>query len=76
MIYAAVASTFAAMHSRHALPDWNSLAACGDDELPLLDTALLIARDEYPSLDAGEYAHIIEGYADAVRPKLAAVSPS
>ena len=28
------------------LPDWNSLATLGDDELPLLGTALLIARDE------------------------------
>ena len=36
------------MRSHYALPDWNSLSAYGDDELPLLDTALLIARDEYP----------------------------
>jgi regulator of sirC expression with transglutaminase-like and TPR domain len=58
------------MHSRYVLPDWNSLAACGDDDLPLLDTALLIARDEYPSLDAGSYAQTIQGYADALRPRL------
>src|SRR6478736_8548652 len=58
------------MHGRYVLPDWNSLAACGDDEHPLLDTALLIARDEYPSLDAGSYAQTIQGYADTIKPKL------
>ena len=58
------------MHGRYVLPDWNSLAACGDDELPLLETALLIARDEYPHLDAGSYADTIQSYADALRPKL------
>jgi regulator of sirC expression with transglutaminase-like and TPR domain len=58
------------MHRRHALPDWNELASRGDDELPLLDTALLIARDEYPDLDPGEYNAAIQGYADALKPKL------
>jgi regulator of sirC expression with transglutaminase-like and TPR domain len=58
------------MHGRYVLPDWNSLAACGDDELPLLETALLIARDEYPHLDPGAYAQTIQGYADTIKPKL------
>jgi regulator of sirC expression with transglutaminase-like and TPR domain len=58
------------MHRHHALPDWNDLASRGDDELPLLDTALLIARDEYPDLDPGEYIAAIQGYADALKPKL------
>jgi regulator of sirC expression with transglutaminase-like and TPR domain len=58
------------MSSRHALPDWNELAGYGDDELPLLDTALLIARDEYPQLDAGSYTAIIQSYADDLRPRL------
>ena len=58
------------MQGRYALPDWNELASRGDDELPLLDTALLIARDEYPSMDAAEYAAIIQGYADTLKPKL------
>ena len=52
------------------LPDWNALAGYGDDELPLLDTALLIARDEYPALDAAGYAATIQGYADNLKPKL------
>jgi regulator of sirC expression with transglutaminase-like and TPR domain len=60
------------MHGRYALPDWNELASRGDDDLPLLDTALLIARDEYPDLDAGAYAAAIQAYADEVKPKLGA----
>ena len=50
----------------HPLPDWQSLAALGDDELPLLDTALLIARDEYPDLDAhkNEHHEFIESIVD------------
>ncbi|MDY0021291.1 SirB1 family protein [Arenimonas caeni] len=59
------------MHTKHPLPDWNSLAALGDDELPLLDTALLIARDEYPDLDPADYNAQVDTYAEALRPKLA-----
>ncbi len=58
------------MTRHYALPDWNSLAAYGDDELPLLDTALLIARDEYPALDAASYSSAIQGYADSLRPTM------
>ena len=58
------------MSSRHILPDWNALAGYGDDELPLLDTALLIARDEYPQLDAASYTAILQSYADDLRPRL------
>ena len=28
------------MHTSHTLPEWNALAKLGDDELPLLDTAV------------------------------------
>lgn len=59
-----------AMMTTHPLPDWQSLAALGDDELPLLDTALLIARDEYPDLDAGGYTAQVDTYAAALRPQL------
>lgn len=57
-------------HTRYLLPDWDALAAYGDDELPLLDTALLIARDEYPQLDAASYAAAIQGYAEVLRPQM------
>ncbi|HMB56057.1 MAG TPA: SirB1 family protein [Arenimonas sp.] len=58
------------MRSQYPLPDWNTLAAYGDDELPLLDTALLIARDEYPQLDAAAYSAAIQGYAETLKPML------
>ena len=44
------------MRAGFILPDWSSLAGLEDDRLPLLATALLIARDEYPQLDADLYA--------------------
>lgn len=53
------------------LPEWNSLASLGDDELPLLDTALLIARDEYPELDPHESRAAVDSYVQALRPKVA-----
>ena len=52
------------------MPDWNTLASLGDDELPLLGTALLIARDEYPDLDAARYWAQVDTYATALRPQL------
>ena len=50
------------------LPDWNALAGLDDDSLPLLGTALLIARDEYPDLEAGACDALLQRYADEVRP--------
>ena len=41
------------------LPDWDSLASLDDDHLPLLETALLIARDEYPQLDPLHYDNLL-----------------
>jgi regulator of sirC expression with transglutaminase-like and TPR domain len=52
------------------LPEWNSLGSLGDDELPLLDTALLIARDEYPELDPRDYRAAVDGYVQALRPQV------
>ena len=58
------------MRTLDALPDWNGLAGLGDDELPLLDTALLIARDEYPDLDARAITAQVETYAATLRPRV------
>jgi regulator of sirC expression with transglutaminase-like and TPR domain len=58
------------MSTHAALPDWNTLATLGDDELPLLGTALLIARDEYPDLDPAGYHAQVQTYAEALRPQL------
>lgn len=59
------------MKNPYLLPDWNTLAAYGDDELPLLDTALLIARDEYPELDPNEYIEQIRRFANDLKPYVA-----
>ena len=53
-----------------ALPDWNSLAELDDNDRPLLGTALLIARDEYPDLDAEGYVQRIREYASALQPRM------
>ncbi|MDN5782721.1 MAG: hypothetical protein L0H23_12010, partial [Luteimonas sp.] len=58
------------MRDRIALPDWNSLARLDDASLPLLGTALLIARDEYPELDADLYATMVQGYAATMRDEI------
>jgi regulator of sirC expression with transglutaminase-like and TPR domain len=48
------------------LPSWDALARMDDDALPLLGTALLIARDEYPELQASHYDAMVQGYVDAL----------
>jgi hypothetical protein len=56
------------MHGGTELPDWNALAGQDDDALPLLGTALLIARDEYPALDPAPYDAMVQAHADELRP--------
>ncbi|WDS37697.1 SirB1 family protein [Pseudoxanthomonas sp.] len=56
------------MDDRLILPEWSSLASqAGDDTLPLLGTALLIARDEYPDLDADLYDTLVQSHAEHLR---------
>ena len=55
------------------LPDWNALAGLDDDGLPLLGTALLIARDEYPDLEPAAYDALVQGYADELRDAVGAI---
>ena len=54
------------------LPAWDALARMDDDALPLLGTALLIARDEYPGLQAAHYDAVVQGYVDALREEVLA----
>jgi regulator of sirC expression with transglutaminase-like and TPR domain len=54
------------------LPAWDTLARMDDDALPLLGTALLIARDEYPELQPAHYDAMVQGYVDAVRTEVQA----
>lgn len=55
------------MVERLTLPSWNTLATLDDDALPLLPTALLIARDEYPELDADHYDTLAQSHAEHLR---------
>jgi regulator of sirC expression with transglutaminase-like and TPR domain len=61
------------MGVRIELPDWNSLARLDDGALPLLGTALLIARDEYPDLDADLYDTLAQGHAAGMREEIDAL---
>lgn len=61
------------MRDRFSLPEWNSLASLDDDNLPLLSTALLIARDEYPALDADLYDTLLQEHAESLRHEIDAI---
>jgi regulator of sirC expression with transglutaminase-like and TPR domain len=61
------------MRAGFKLPDWNSLATLEGDTLPLFATALLIARDEYPQLDADLYDTLLQGHAEHLRGEIEAV---
>ena len=56
------------------LPDWDALGARDNDDLPLLASALLIARDEYPDLDPARYDALVQEHADHLRTAAAAIS--
>ncbi|WP_312316774.1 tetratricopeptide repeat protein [Stenotrophomonas sp.] len=55
------------MQGKITLPAWDSLAELDDEALPLLPTALLIARDEYPDLDPAAYDALVQSHADHLR---------
>jgi regulator of sirC expression with transglutaminase-like and TPR domain len=61
------------MRAGFALPDWNSLATLEGDTLPLFATALLIARDEYPQLDADLYDTLLQSHAEHLRGEIEAI---
>jgi len=50
-----------------ALPNWSSLADLADEQVPLLASALLIAHDEYPDLDAAACDAQIEAHVASLR---------
>lgn len=56
------------------LPLWNSLATVDDETLPLMSTALLIARDEYPDLDANLYDTLVQSYVEYLRSEVEEIS--
>lgn len=58
------------MNKSSALPDWNALAPMPDSSLPLFETALLIAQDEYPDLKAADYIALVDDYAQQLQRSL------
>ncbi|CAN7475112.1 SirB1 family protein [Pseudoxanthomonas sp. LjRoot143] len=63
------------MGDRLTLPEWNALASQADDTVPLLETALLIARDEYPDLDADLYDTLVQSHAEHLRHEISTIEP-
>ena len=61
------------MRPKLDLPDWQHLASLQDGALPLLETALLIARDEYPQLDADLYDTLLQSHVEHLRGALDAI---
>ena len=55
------------------LPEWTQLAGLEDARLPLLATALLIARDEYPDIDPNLYDTLLHSHAEALRNEVEAI---
>lgn len=60
------------MRERLILPDWNALASTPDERIPLLGSALLVARDEYPELDPDQYDRLVETHVEHLRPEIEA----
>lgn len=58
------------MGPKLTLPDWHTLAAQADEAVPLLATALLIARDEYPQLDPDIYDSLAQSHVEHLRPEV------
>ena len=57
------------------LPDWNALATLDDESMPLLEAALLIARDEYPDLDPQPYEARVQAHVEHLRGEIAGIGP-
>lgn len=60
-------------NARIQLPDWNTLATLDDAALPLLPAALLIARDEYPGLDARACDALVQAHVDHLQVEVDAI---
>ncbi len=63
--------TMAAGSDSGATRLWQALGAMADSDLPLLEGAFLIARDEYPRLSVPEYSARLQRFAAAAREALA-----
>jgi regulator of sirC expression with transglutaminase-like and TPR domain len=61
------------MNADFALPNWSDLAGLTDDQVPLLGSALLIAQDEYPNLNAAACNALVEAHVASLRPEVRAI---
>lgn len=50
--------------------DWTLFGNTRDDEIPLFQSALLIARDEYPDLDTQYYEDVCENWRASIAPQV------
>ncbi|KAF1014641.1 MAG: hypothetical protein GAK31_02128 [Stenotrophomonas maltophilia] len=64
------------MQGPNSLPDWDALGDLDDEALPLLPTALLIARDEYPDLQPAAYDAMIQTHVEHLRAEVESIEPS
>lgn len=58
------------MSTDRRLDEWDQVSALDDDDIPLLRATLLIARDEYPDLDIGNYEALCDGYERELRSRI------
>lgn len=61
------------MNADFVLPNWSDLAGLTDDQVPLLGSALLIAHDEYPNLNAAGCDALVEAHVASLRPEVDAI---
>ncbi len=55
------------MDKRSSYPRFAALAELPDTELPLAESALIVAVAEYPGLEVDHYLSVIDGYADVIQ---------
>lgn len=58
------------IRTSHTLEEWNALGLTPDANIDLLSAAMLVARDEYPDLDASNYESMLDAHAKQVREKM------
>lgn len=61
------------MNTDSLQPCWNTLATLDDAQIPLLGTALLIARDEYPELQPQCYEQMLAHHVEQLRPRIESI---
>ena len=54
----------------HILEEWNALGQMPDANIDLLSAAMLVARDEYPDLDAADYESMLDTHVREIRQKM------